>query len=57
MEQGQLNWIANFIWGIADDVLRDDTELFRHFSDNDSFRRWLADTVFGLTYESLERET
>ena len=25
MEQGQLNWIANFIWGIADDVLRDFT--------------------------------
>ncbi|MGE3541758.1 MAG: N-6 DNA methylase [Candidatus Tectimicrobiota bacterium] len=23
MERGQLNWIANFIWGIADDVLRD----------------------------------
>src|SRR4051812_37238449 len=23
MEDGQLNWIANFIWGIADDVLRD----------------------------------
>lgn len=23
MEQGQLNWIANFIWDIADDVLRD----------------------------------
>jgi type I restriction enzyme M protein len=23
MEQGQLNWIANFIWGIADDILRD----------------------------------
>ena len=23
MEQQQLNWIANFIWGIADDVLRD----------------------------------
>jgi type I restriction enzyme M protein len=23
MQQGQLNWIANFIWGIADDVLRD----------------------------------
>ncbi len=22
-EQNQLNWIANFIWGIADDVLRD----------------------------------
>ncbi len=23
MEQGQLNWITSFIWGIADDVLRD----------------------------------
>lgn len=23
MENNQLNWIANFIWGIADDVLRD----------------------------------
>ncbi len=23
MENGQLNWITNFIWGIADDVLRD----------------------------------
>ena len=23
MDAGQLNWIANFIWGIADDVLRD----------------------------------
>ncbi len=23
MERGQLNWIASYIWGIADDVLRD----------------------------------
>jgi type I restriction enzyme M protein len=23
MDSGQFNWIANFIWGIADDVLRD----------------------------------
>ncbi|HQJ52613.1 MAG TPA: class I SAM-dependent DNA methyltransferase [Anaerolineae bacterium] len=23
MENGDLNWLANFIWGIADDVLRD----------------------------------
>src|SRR4051812_17687756 len=23
MEQGQLSWITNFIWNIADDVLRD----------------------------------
>ncbi len=25
MQPAQLNWIANFIWGIADDVLRDST--------------------------------
>ena len=23
MEQPRLDWITNFIWGIADDVLRD----------------------------------
>jgi type I restriction enzyme M protein len=23
MANGDLNWIANYIWGIADDVLRD----------------------------------
>ena len=23
MSNGDLNWIANFIWGIADDALRD----------------------------------
>ena len=32
-------------------VLKDDTELFKQFSDNESFRRWLTDTVFGLTYQ------
>src|SRR5262249_39982803 len=32
-------------------VLKDDTELFKQFSDNDSFRRWLSDTVFAATYE------
>lgn len=34
-------------------VLKDDTELFKQFMDNESFRRWLTDTVFGLTYENL----
>jgi len=33
-------------------VLKDDTELFKQFVDNESFRRWMTDTVFGLTYES-----
>lgn len=32
-------------------VLKDDTELFKQFSDNDSFRRWLTNTVFRLTYD------
>lgn len=31
-------------------VLKDDTELYKQFSDNHSFRKWLSDTVFGLTY-------
>lgn len=33
-------------------VLKDDTQLFKQFMDNESFRRWLTDTVFGLTYEA-----
>jgi type I restriction enzyme R subunit len=37
-------------------VLKDDTELFKQFMDNDSFRRWLTDTVFGLTYEASAPE-
>ncbi|ATY86004.1 DEAD/DEAH box helicase [Kyrpidia spormannii] len=31
-------------------LLQDDTELFKQFSDNEGFRRWLTDTVFALTY-------
>jgi len=33
------------------ELLADDTELFKQFSDNPSFRKWLADSVFTLTYE------
>ena len=32
-------------------VLKDDTELFKQFMDNESFRRWMTDTIFGLTYD------
>ena len=35
-------------------VLKDDTELFKQFSDNESFRQWLADTVFNVTYDNAE---
>ncbi len=31
-------------------LLKDDTQLFKQFSDNESFRRWLTDTIFALTY-------
>jgi len=31
-------------------VLQDDTELFKQFMDNESFKRWMTDTVFGMTY-------
>jgi type I restriction enzyme R subunit len=37
-------------------VLKDDTELFKQFSDNESFRRWLSDTVFTVTYEEEQGE-
>jgi len=33
-------------------MMKDDTQLFAQFSDNESFKRWMQDTVFGLTYES-----
>lgn len=32
-------------------LMQDHTELFKQFSDNESFRRWMADTVFGITFE------
>jgi type I restriction enzyme R subunit len=32
------------------ELLSDHTELFRQFSDNPNFKRWLTDTVFDATY-------
>lgn len=32
------------------DLLQDHTELFKQFSDNPGFHRWLTDTVFSSTY-------
>jgi type I restriction enzyme, R subunit len=32
-------------------VLKDDTELFKQFMDNESFKRWMTNTVFELTYD------
>ncbi len=33
-------------------VLKDDTELFKQFADNPSFRDWMSKMVFWLTYEA-----
>ena len=30
--------------------MTDDTQLSKQFVDNDGFKRWLGDTVFGSTY-------
>ena len=32
-------------------VMKDDTELFKQYMDNPGFKRWMADTVFGIAYE------
>ena len=32
------------------ELLSDHTELFKQFSDNAAFKRWLADTIFSATY-------
>ncbi len=32
-------------------LFSDDAQLFKQFQDNESFRHWLKDTIFGLTYD------
>jgi len=41
----------NALKRVMNDLLADHTELFKQFSDNPSFRRWLADAIFALTYD------
>jgi type I restriction enzyme, R subunit len=36
-------------------VLKDDAELYKQFSDNPEFRRWMTDTIFSMTYENTTR--
>jgi hypothetical protein len=31
--------------------MKDHTELFKQFSDDESFWRWLTDTIFNITYD------
>ena len=32
-------------------VIKDDAQLFKQFMDNDGFKHWMTDTVFGIVYE------
>ena len=45
----------NALRRVMNGVLKDDTELFKQLSDNESVRKWLTDTVFNLTYEPPEK--
>jgi len=37
-------------------MMSDNMELFKQFTDNPSFRKWLTDTVFNLTYNTEGKE-
>jgi type I restriction enzyme R subunit len=34
----------------SSELLSDHTELFKQFSDNPSFKKWLSETIFAATY-------
>jgi type I restriction enzyme R subunit len=36
---------------VVTSLMRHDTELFKQFMDNEAFKRWMTDTVFGLTHD------
>lgn len=36
-------------------LMKDEPQLFKEFSDNEGFKRWLGDTVFGQTYQQGAR--
>lgn len=36
------------------ELVADHTELFKQFSDNPSFKKWLGDTIFGATYQTKD---
>jgi hypothetical protein len=37
------------------DMLADHTELYKQFSDNPAFKRWLTDTIFTVTYAAPDK--
>ena len=55
---GNAAWEARSIFlalvRVMTTVMKDDTELFRQFMDNEGFKRWMTDTVFTLAFEQAE---
>ncbi len=39
---------------VMSDILTDNTELFKQFSDNPNFKKWLSDMIFTATYVSRD---
>ena len=39
---------------VMGELIADHTELFKQFSDNPSFKKWLQDTIFEVTYPQDE---
>ena len=37
-------------------VMKDDTELFKQFMDNEGFKRWMTDRVFELACEQTSEQ-
>jgi len=37
-------------------MISDNMELFKQFTDNPSFKKWLSDTVFNLAYNTEGEE-
>ena len=38
---------------VMQSLMKDDTELFKQFMDNDSFKRWMSETVFRRAYDQV----
>ena len=42
------------LWAAVTELVQDDTELFKQFMDNESFRSWVQEWNFGATYQERD---
>jgi type I restriction enzyme R subunit len=40
----------NALKNVVFSIMQDNMEIFKQFNDNPSFRKWLSDLVFDVTY-------